>query len=150
MTIDLSDSVQKWKNHFQAMAKGKIPDSNMYIMNQKGRGLGINSRGKALYRIQTGGQLPPTKTTTTNTIINPSNRGYAMAKARIRNSRPATKRKRTYKRRAPSIKARRPAKRSRRVSKPQRGKTKKRKTTTRVSKRKPKTIKKRIKKDIFR
>ena len=140
MSLDLSNSVQKWKNHFQAMARGKIPENNMYIMNQKGRGLGINSRGKALYRIQTGGQLPPSKTSTTNTIINPSNRGYAMAKARIRHSRPTIKRKRTYKRRAPSIKVKHTAKKRRTVSKHRRVKTKKTKRASKVSKRKPKTI----------
>ena len=85
MSLDLSDSVQKWKHHFQSMAQGKIPLDNIYILNQKGRGLGSNNRGKALYKVQSGGQAP-SNVTSTNTVTTPVNQGYAMAQARIKNS----------------------------------------------------------------
>ena len=146
MSIDLSDSVQKWRNHFQSMARGKIPLDDMYILNQKGRGLGTNSRGKTLYKIQTGGQLP----TTTNTVINPVNRGYAMAQARIKNaqrSRNALKGK-VRKRRTPkAIKVRAQA-----VYRKKTLRHRKRKTVARKKRSiKPKkiTVKRKIKKDVF-
>lgn len=81
MAVDLSDSVEKWKNHFQAMARGKIPKDDIYIINQRGKGLGTNPKGRALYRVQTGGQSVPS----------PADQGFTMAMQRIKN----TKRKRS-------------------------------------------------------
>ena len=63
----------------------KIPLDDIYILNQRGRGLGSNNRGKALYKVQSGGQ-GPSNLTTTNSVTTPVNRGYAMAQARIKNS----------------------------------------------------------------
>ena len=71
MSLDLSDSVQKWKSHFQSMAEGKIPLDDIYIIHQKGRGLGTTNNGKALYKIQSGGQTPTN--TTTETVTTPAN-----------------------------------------------------------------------------
>ena len=67
------------------MAAGLIPLDDIYILNQKGRGLGSNNRGKALYKVQSGGQAP-SNVTTTKTVTTPVNQGYAMAQARIKNS----------------------------------------------------------------
>ena len=151
MTLDLSDSVQKWKNHFQSMAQGKIPLDDIYVLNQKGRGLGTTNRGKALYKVQSGGQAP-SNITTTKTVTTPVNRGFAMAQARIRNSnklsrsQPLKSRRKTGK----VIKAKRMPVKHRRVTKPRRRritKTKQRKTIKpRARKRKTRTVKK----DIFR
>ena len=147
MTLDLSDSVQKWKNHFQSMAQGKIPLDDIYVLNQKGRGLGTTNRGKALHKVQS-----PSNITTTNTVTTPVNRGFAMAQARIRNSnklsrsQPLKSRRKTGK----VIKAKRMPAKHRRVTKPRRRritKTKQRKTIKpRARKRKTHTVKK----DIFR
>ena len=80
----ISDSVQKWKSHFQSMAEGTIPLDDIYIINQKGHGLGTTNKGKALYKILSGGQTPTN--TTTETVTTPANQGFAMAEARIGNS----------------------------------------------------------------
>lgn len=79
MTVNLKDSVEKWKSHFQDMAHGKIPVENVYVLNQKGKGLGTNPKGQALYKIQTGGQ------SISRSINSPANKGYAMAVGRIKN-----------------------------------------------------------------
>ena len=52
----MRDNRNKWKTHFQDMARGKIQTNNLYFLNKKGRCLGTNPKGHALYRVQTGGQ----------------------------------------------------------------------------------------------
>ena len=159
MSLDLSDSVQKWKNHFQAMAQGKIPLDDIYILNQKGRGLGSNNRGKALYKVQSGGQTP-SNVTTTKTVTTPVNRGYAMAQARIKNSNKLSRSQPLKKRTSGKvIKARKTPVRRRRVSKPRRRRTSKpnksrvkrktpaRKRTARQGGKRKRCV---VKKDVFR
>lgn len=41
------------EDYFANMAKGKIGPSDMYVINQKRRGIGQSRRGKAIYRIPT-------------------------------------------------------------------------------------------------
>lgn len=133
MSIDLSNSVNKWKHHFESMAKGNLPLDNIYYINQRGRGLGVNNRGKALYKIQSGGQSATSNTTS----YNPVNKGYAMAQARIRNK--------------SRVKKGRVSKSIKRKKYIRKSKTKKKKRSTKKKikyKRKRKNIKK-IRKDIF-
>ena len=59
------------------MAEGKVPTDEIYYLNKKGRGLGTNPKGKALYKFQSGGQSINTS------IPSPSTRGYSMAVGRI-------------------------------------------------------------------
>ena len=161
MSLDLSDSVQKWKNHFQSMAQGKIPLDDIYILNQRGRGLGSNNRGKALYKVQSGGQ-GPSNLTTTNSVTTPVNRGYAMAQARIKNSnklsrsQPMKKRTtgRVIKARKNPVRHRRVSKpRTRRTSKPKKSRAKRKAPARKSAKRKGpkrKTTKRVVRKDVFR
>ena len=71
--MDLRDNMNKWKTHFQDMARGRIQTNNLYFLNQKGRGLGTNPKGHALYRVQTGGQ------SISSSLPSPANKGYTMA-----------------------------------------------------------------------
>ena len=148
MTLDLSDSVQKWKNHFQSMAQGKIPLDDIYVLNQRGRGLGTTNRGKAYNQEDKHLQILPT----TKTVTTPVNRGFAMAQARIRNSNKLSRSQplKTRRKTGRVIKARKTPAKRRKVTKPQRRRiTKSRHTKStkpRVKKRKTHTVKK----DIFR
>ena len=107
------------------MTQGKIALDDIYILNQKGCGLGSNNRGKALYKVQSGEQAP-SNVTSTNTVTTPVNRGYAMAQARIKNTNRLS-RSQPMKKRALGkvIKARKSPVRHRRVSKPLRRRTSK-------------------------
>ena len=156
MSLELSDSVQKWKSHFQSMAEGKIPLDDIYIINQKGHGLGTTNKGKALYKIQSGGQTPTN--TTTETVTTPANLGFAMAEARIRNSNKLNRSQPVKKRSAGRvIKAKKNPVKCKKVSKPQRRNISKKKTnkaptrntSTQKKKKKTNTFKHIIKRDIF-
>ena len=67
------------------MAYGKIPVENVYVLNQKGKGLGTNPKGWALYKIQSGGQ------SISNPMNSPANKGYVMAIGQIKNTEKRTK-----------------------------------------------------------
>ena len=144
MALDVTDSVQKWRNHFQQMAQGKIPLDDIYILNQRGRGLGINPKGQTLYKIQSGGQAMP--------VINPSEKGFIMAQGRIKARSTSKTKRKGIKRKGRVTKRRKAIKRPKRktskpVSRKKKGTTKKRKTT---AGRKRKTTSKRKVKDVFR
>lgn len=129
MRVPMVDSVNKWKEHFQSMAKGKLPLDDMYVLNQRGRGLS-NGRGKVIYKVnQTGGNNMPQ-------IISPVAQGIDQAKSKLNETQP----KRKHIRRSVSKKPRNKViKHRRRQSKQIRRKGRKKKTKPR----------RRIKKDIF-
>lgn len=140
------DSVNKWKEHFQAMAKGKLPLDDMYVLNQKGRGLS-NGRGRLVYKVnQTGGNNVP--------IVSPVAQGLDQARSKIRQSQ-SYKGRSTSVRRHSKVRKRRSKVRNRvrkrRVGRPRRkrsnSKHSKKKLKKRTSTKKVK--RRRSKKDIF-
>ena len=120
--------VQKWKDHFKAMALGQIPLEQIYVLNQKGKGLGTKKSGQIIYKVKQTGKGPGQPT-----VILPIAQGMAQARSKVTN----TTRGHSYKKKK-SIKPKRSE------SKP----THKKKTSSRKSNTKNKTKKKTIKKKV--
>ena len=74
----MSFNLQKWTNHFQNMAKGKVPLEQVYVISQKGHGLGSNRNGKVMYGVKN--QLG---SGTVN--ISPVQQGIEQAKSELKN-----------------------------------------------------------------
>ena len=51
MRKPIIENVDKWTSHYESMAKGKILFEDMYVLNQKGRGLGNHKRSRIIYKI---------------------------------------------------------------------------------------------------
>ena len=71
------NNLEKLKNHFRNMAEGKAPLEQVYVISQKGQGLGNSRNGKGLYgvRSQLGSQ-------TVN--ISPVQQGFQQAKSELK------------------------------------------------------------------
>ena len=74
----MSINLEKWKNHFQNMANGKVPLERVYVISQKGRGLGTNRNAKVMYGV--------TSQLGSGTVnVSPVQQGIQQAKSELKN-----------------------------------------------------------------
>ena len=135
-------NVEKVKEHFKHMANSVIPSDNVYVLNQRGRGLGNNRKGSILYKVKQSGEGRNPQ------MVTPIAQGLAQAKS-ILNERKVGQ----YQRK--SIKRSKSSTRSRRRKRHHTGRISKRKTNTkrkpirRKKSRKNNKTKSKRKRDIF-
>ena len=86
--------LEKWKEHFKHMAKGEIPPDDIYVLNQRGRGLGNNRNGKVLHKVKQSGQGPVQKPV----MVTPVAQGLAQAKSKIQEQKLGHPHRKTIKR----------------------------------------------------
>ena len=79
MRKPIVENVEEWTNHYKAMAEGKIPSEDMYVLNQQGRGLANNRRGKIIYKIS-----KPHNTSISPQIISPVAQGIDQAQSMVK------------------------------------------------------------------